>query len=96
MPNVMCDDANMRTTVTIDPDLAAKLRRLARERGISLAEAINTTLRAGMGERAGTARPYRVPARRLGLRPGIDLDESLHLAAAFQDQETTRGLGQRN
>lgn len=82
----------MRTTVTIDPDLAAKLRRIARERGISFKEALNAMLRAGMGARAGTARPYRLPARRLGLRPGIDLDKALHLAAVLEDEETIRTL----
>ena len=82
---------NMRTTVTIDPDLAAKLRRIARERGISFKEALNTALRAGTGA-ATTARPYRLPARRLGLRPGIDLDKALHLAGALEDEETVRTL----
>lgn len=82
----------MRTTVTIDPDLAAKLRRIARERGISFKEALNTMLRAGMAARAGTARPYRLRARRLGLRPGIDLDKALHLASALEDEETIRKL----
>ncbi len=82
----------MRTTVTIDPDLAAKLRRIARERGISFKEALNTMLRAGMGARAGTARAYRLRARRLGLRPGIDLDKALHLASALEDEETIRKL----
>lgn len=82
----------MRTTVTIDPDLAATLRKIARERGISFKEALNTMLRAGLGERAGTARPYRLRARRLGLRPGIDLDRALQLAAALEDRETIRKL----
>lgn len=82
----------MRTTVTIDRDLAAKLRRIARERGISFKEALNTALRTGIGAPAGTAHPYRVPARRLGLRPGIDLDKALNLAAALEDAETIRKL----
>ena len=81
----------MRTTVTIDPDLAAKLRRIARERGISFKEALNTALRAGTGA-PGAAHPYRLPARRLGLRPGIDLDKALHLAAALEDEEIIRKL----
>jgi hypothetical protein len=72
-----------RTTVSIHSDLEATLRRVARERGISFKEALNTMLRAGLG--AGRARAYRVPARRLGLRPGIDLDRALRLAAALED-----------
>ena len=82
----------MRTTVRIDPDLAAKLRRIARERGITFREALNTMLRAGMVARAEGARPYRLRARRLGLRPGIDLDKALHLASAPEDREIVRKL----
>ncbi|HEV2249417.1 MAG TPA: antitoxin [Candidatus Limnocylindria bacterium] len=82
----------MRTTVAIDPDLAPKLRKIARERGITFTDALNTTLRAGLGERAGTARPYRLPARRLGLRPGIDLDKALQLAGALEDEGIIRKL----
>lgn len=82
----------MRTTVTLDPDLAATLRRIAQERGISFKEALNTALRAGLGQQAGAARPYRVRARRLGLRPGVDLDRALRLAGALEDEEIVRKL----
>lgn len=82
----------MRTTVSIDPDLAAKLRTIARERGISFKEALNAALRAGLAAQAGAARPYRLRPRRLGLRPGIDLDKALRLAAALEDEETVREL----
>jgi len=82
----------VRTTVTIDADLVAKLRRIARERGVSFKEALNTALRAGMGASLGPARPYRLRVRRLGLRPGLDLDKALHLAAGLEDAETVRKL----
>ena len=82
----------MRTTVTIDRDLAAKLRRIARERGISFKDALNSALRTGIGAPTGPGHPYRVPARRLGLRPGIDLDKAIQLAAALEDAETIRKL----
>lgn len=82
----------MRTTVNIDPDLAAKLRRIARERGTSFKEALNSVLRAGIGAQGGTARPYRVRARPLGLRPGIDIDKALRLAATMEDEEIIRRL----
>ncbi len=81
----------MRTTVRLDPDLAAKVRRIARERGVSFREALNTALRLGMGQ-AETARPYRLPTRPLGLRPGVDLDRALRLAAEMEDAETIRKL----
>ncbi len=78
--------------MTLDPDLVAKLRRIAKERGISFKEALNTALRAGLGEQAVAARRYRVRARRMGLRPGFDLDRALRLAAALEDEETVRKL----
>lgn len=84
----------MRTTVTLDADVAARLRRLARERGVSFKEAINGVLRAGLGARA-VARPYQTPARALGLRPGIDLNKALSIAAAMEDEEIIRKLDLR-
>lgn len=82
----------MRTTVTIDPDLAAKLRRLAREKGTSFKETLNAALRRGLAAEGGAARPYRLPARRLGLRPGVEIDKALRLAAALEDEEIVRKL----
>ncbi len=38
---------HMRTTVTLDPDVAAKLKQTARDSGISFKEALNTTVRRG-------------------------------------------------
>lgn len=82
----------MRTTVTLQPDVAAELRRLSAERGISFKEALNTTLRAGLGAGAAQPRPFRVQARSMGLRPGINLDKALQLAAELEDAETIRKL----
>lgn len=83
----------MRTTVTLDPDLAAKLRSLARERGVSFREALNSALRRGLAAGAvGSKRPYRLPSRRLGLRPGVDLEHALRLAGELEDAETIRKL----
>ena len=85
----------MRTTVDLDPDVDARLRALARERGVPLRTVINDALRAGIQPGAGAAAPYRLPTRRLGVRPGIDLDKSLRLAAQFEDDEIVRKLDLR-
>lgn len=83
----------MRTTVTLDPDLAAKLRALARERGVSFKEALNSALRRGLDQgTTGARRPYRLASKRLGLRRGIDLEHALRLAAELEDAETIRKL----
>lgn len=65
---------------------------MAQERGISFKEAINGALRAGLGAEAGAPRPYRLRPRRLGLRPGLDLDRALRLASALEDEETVGKL----
>ena len=46
----------MRTTVTLDDELAARLQAIARERGVSFKEALNSTLRAGLSTRRPTRR----------------------------------------
>lgn len=38
----------MRTTLTIDPDVAVQLERLRRERDASLRDVVNDTLRRGL------------------------------------------------
>lgn len=82
----------MRTTVTLDDDLVATLRRLAQERGLSFKEALNTSLRAGLRPGRTDRSRYRMPTRRLGLREGIDLDKALDLVADLEDAETVRKL----
>jgi hypothetical protein len=82
----------MRTTVTLDPDVAAKLKETARESGISFKEALNTTVRRGFERSEERARPYRVRTRDLGVRPGINLDKALQLAGELEDAETLRKL----
>jgi hypothetical protein len=84
----------MRTTVTLDEDVVAELRAVARERDVSFTVALNDAVRAGLGE-ACRARPYRVPVRALDVRPGIDLDKALTLAAELEDAELLRTVEAR-
>ena len=67
----------MRTTLTLDDDLAALLKRRARSLGISFKEAVNRTIRSGLGETAASRRspaPKTIP-HSFGFRAGIDLDK---------------------
>ena len=48
----------MRTTVSLDDDVAAAVRQLQRERSIGLSEALNQLARAGLTVRRD-ARPFR-------------------------------------
>jgi hypothetical protein len=85
----------MRTTVTLDPDVAAKLKQVARERGESFKAVLNAAVRAGLGAGGRSTRRYSMPARRMGVRPTIDLDHALRLAGQLQDEETVRKLALR-
>ena len=72
----------MRTTLTLDDDLAGLLKQRARELGIPFKEAVNRTIRAGIGEATATRR-HPVPktiSHSFGFRPGIDLDKLGQLA----------------
>ena len=58
----------MRTTLTLDDDVAALLRRIRTERGIGLKDAVNAGLRQGLGQiLAPAAPPERYQTRPLGL-----------------------------
>jgi hypothetical protein len=83
----------MRTTVTLDSDVAAKLKQTARNSGISFKEALNSTVRRGFERGEVEPQPYRLPpAQSLEARPGINLDKSLQLAGELEDAETMRKL----
>ena len=64
----------MRTTLTIDDDLAAQLEELRRREGLSLRAAVNELLREGIRQRMQPprAKSYQMETRRLGLKAGID------------------------
>ena len=67
----------MRTTVTLDEDVAAKLKAESRRQARPFREVINETLRRGLADsRMPSGRqPFKVRARDLGrLRPGLSLD----------------------
>ena len=86
----------MRTTLTLDPDVSADLKRRVRESGKPFREVVNEAVRLGL--RAGTARraPYRLkPASLGGVLPGVDLDRALRLADALEDDAIARELEMR-
>ena len=62
--------------MTLDEDVAAKLKAAARRSGRAFRDVVNETLRRGlMAARPVARKPFRVKRRSLGgLRPGLDLD----------------------
>jgi hypothetical protein len=72
----------MRTTLTLDEDVAAKLKAESRRAGRPFREVVNETLRRGLASRRIPARrqPFKVRVRDLGnLRPGLSLDNVAEL-----------------
>lgn len=57
----------MRTTVDLDDDVAAAIKRLRAERGLGLSEAVNELARAGLSRPARSAR-FRQRTARFGLK----------------------------
>ncbi len=80
----------MRTTVTLDPDVEAKLRAVIRERGVSFKVAINDAIRTGLNTPAVEARRFRVKAAPLGAR--FDIDKALTIAGEMEDEEIIRKM----
>jgi len=66
----------VRTTLTLDEDVRAKLEAEMRKSGRSFKETVNETLRIGLNARRETkpAKPFKVHARDLGLKPGYSYD----------------------
>ena len=66
----------MRTTLTLDDDVAAKLKAESRRAGRPFRDIVNDTLRRGLASRRATAQrqPFKIVARDLGLKQGLSLD----------------------
>ena len=64
----------MRTTLTIDDEVAESIERLRDRERLSLREAVDRLLRAGLQvvEMKPAAQPYRAETFNMGLKPGID------------------------
>lgn len=72
----------MRTTLTLDDDVAAKLKAEAARSGKPFRDVVNEALRTGLATRRPhrPREPFRVVARDLGrLRPGVALDNVAEL-----------------
>jgi hypothetical protein len=86
----------MRTTLTLDEDVAALLRQRARETGRPFKQVVNEALRAGLIPRPTLgADVVPSPTFPLGVRPGLDVVHARHLAAELEDEETLRRLDLR-
>jgi hypothetical protein len=67
----------MRTTITLDTDVAEALQvEMRRRRTNNFKETVNEALRRGLRVRRelSSSKPFRVRARRMGNKPGLNYD----------------------
>lgn len=86
---------SMRTTLTIDDQLATALKKRAFETGRSFKDVVNEALRLGLdaGRALPKPRPYRIKPVSLGRPlPGIDLTKANRLAGDLEDEEYARKM----
>ena len=75
----------MRTTVTLDPDVAVLLQQAMRERWLPFKQALNEAVRSGLARQDHAVEPFRQRTFQLG-RPRVDLTKALALASELDDQ----------
>jgi CTP:molybdopterin cytidylyltransferase MocA len=81
-------DACVRTTLTLDPDVAKLLEDTVHRTRRPLKTVVNDALRRGLATspRAGVRRRVRVEPHRSALRPGFDLAGFNKLADELEDE----------
>ncbi|MCB0915188.1 MAG: antitoxin [Actinobacteria bacterium] len=77
----------MRTTVTLDPDTEALVRRRMRERGESFKVALNSLIR----QSCTPARHFHTETASLG-KSSVNLDRAVTLAGDIEDDELLRRM----
>lgn len=68
----------MRTTLTLDDDLAKELRDESRRSGRAFKDVVNETLRRGLTAEASPGRrpgKFKVTPKGCGFRPGVDVSK---------------------
>ncbi len=81
----------MRTTLTLDPDVAKLIEDAAAEQRKPIKEVVNEALRRGLLRRdqARSSKRYRVKPHRTALVPGIDPESFNKLTDELEDEAVT-------
>ncbi|MBV9023496.1 MAG: hypothetical protein JO362_06815 [Streptomycetaceae bacterium] len=75
----------MRTTLTLDPDVAALVDDAVHRMRTSMKQVINDALRRALSSPAPRSEPYRLPVHEAVLQPGLDLAGFNRLADELED-----------
>lgn len=81
--------------MTLDEDVADRLRRLAHRQRLSFKETLNQAIRRGLAGQETTEReePFTVKPHRGGFRPGIDPQRLNELAGQLEVDDFVRESG---
>ena len=77
----------MRTTITLEPETEAIVRRLMRERGLSFTEAVNEAIRADAPLTG--RREFRSPTFDMG-QSAVPVEHAVRLAGELEDKDLVR------
>ena len=84
----------MRTTLTLEPDVALKLKKKMAAKKLSVKDTVNQALRIGLAADAAPARvPFKVEPHACGFKAGIDLNKLGQLADELEAYEVAKKLG---
>lgn len=76
----------MRTTLTLDDDLAMQLHRVAAQTGRSFKDVVNEAIRQGLARTPAPA-PAVIPRPHATGRPLVDLTKALAVAESLDDHD---------
>ena len=86
---------HVRTTLTLDPDVAKLLEEEAHRRRLPWKQVVNDAIRRGfaVGAHYRKEKRYRVTTHKTTLRAGIDPTSFNKLADELEDEATLKKLG---
>lgn len=78
----------MRTTLTLNEDVAAYLKAVERKTGLSRKDLVNRALQKGLSqmEHPPKVKPYQAEPRAMGLRPGLSYDNVEELLGIIEGE----------
>ena len=85
----------MRTTVTLDEDVAEALRDLAHQRRQPFKRVLNEAIRGGLSLDVPQPKPFKTRVTDMG-RPRIDLTKATAIAFALEDEAMIEKTKQRD
>lgn len=79
----------MRTTITLEDDLFAKLKQASHRRGVPFKQVVNEAVRAGLGRPLPAQRPFRQETFSMG-GSAFDLTKANRVLAELENEDFLR------